>query len=126
MAGKRTLTPAMREHLRRIASLGGRATAARHGGYAAAHAARKGKRTAAPTVHGSPLGTGQAAPPLKVKALTTKDLVGGKSYGLPPTAFMGSNKQRPPAATRTTSRSGTTRLKAATKAPRTSLSRSLR
>lgn len=49
MAGSgKQLSAAQLEHLRRIASLGGKANAARHGGWAAAHAARNARGTKAP------------------------------------------------------------------------------
>jgi hypothetical protein len=45
VAGHRTLTPAMLAHLRAIASLGGRSTARKYGGWASPHATRRAKGT---------------------------------------------------------------------------------
>lgn len=48
MAAHRTLTPAMRAHLRQIAALGGKATALKYGGFAAPHAARRARQASQP------------------------------------------------------------------------------
>lgn len=87
-ATHRTVTPAMRAHLQRIAALGGRATASKHGGWAAPHAARKTKTSTKPALGAArAVLAGAKGPSLKVKPLTSKDLISGKKLGLPPTVF---------------------------------------
>ncbi len=90
MAGKRAITPAMREHLRIIGQKGGKTTATRWGGWAAPHASRKARGRRAPSNVPSTSMRNRTAPkaPAKVTDVTSASTIAhARVLGLPPGAF---------------------------------------
>lgn len=90
MAGKRAITPAMREHLRLIGQKGGQTTSTRWGGWAAPHASRKAKGRKAPS--NVPSTSMRRAPtvhaPAKISDATHASTIAkARVLGLPPGAF---------------------------------------
>ena len=93
MAGKRAVTPAMREHLRIIGQQGGRSTAQRYGGWAAPHATRKARGRKAPSnVPSTSMrarSTVSRAPAKVVDPGHASTIATARVLGLPPSAFTG-------------------------------------
>lgn len=90
MAGKRAITPAMREHLRIIGQKGGKTTATRWGGWAAPHAARKARGRKAPSnVPSTSMRRPRAVhAPAKVTDVSRASTIAqARILGLPPSAF---------------------------------------
>lgn len=92
---QRAVSPAMREHLRRIASMGGKSTAAKYGGWRAPHEARKARGRKVPRNVPSTSVRRQATPkaPAKVSDVThVSTIQAARVLGLPPSAFGGKGK----------------------------------
>jgi hypothetical protein len=91
MAGKRAITPAMREHLRIIGQKGGKTTATRWGGWAAPHASRKARGRKAPSNVPSTsmrARTATVRAPAKVTDVSNAATIAhARVLGLPPGAF---------------------------------------